>query len=37
MRKRLPIIVITVIVVGLILFAAHSFDLMGLARSLHGG
>ena len=37
MKKRLPIIVTVVVVIGLLMFAAHTFDLLGLARSVHGG
>jgi hypothetical protein len=37
MKKRLPIIVTVVIVIGLLLFAAHTFDLLGLAKAVHGG
>lgn len=37
MRKRLPVILTAIVVIGLLLFAAHTFDLLGLARAVHGG
>jgi hypothetical protein len=37
MRKRLPVVLTAVIVIGLLLFAGHTFDVLGLARSIHGG
>jgi uncharacterized protein YxeA len=37
MKKRLPIIVTVVVVIGLLMFTAHTFDLIGFARSVHGG
>jgi len=37
MRKRLPVVLTVIIVIGLLMFAAHTFDVLGFARSIHGG
>jgi hypothetical protein len=37
MKKRLPLIVTAIVVIGVLMFAAHTFDLLGLAKSVHGG
>ncbi len=37
MKNRLPTIVITIVIVAGLLFAAHTCNLLGLMRSIHGG
>jgi hypothetical protein len=37
MKRTLPIVVTVVVVIGLLMFAAHSFDLLGFAQTIHGG
>ena len=36
-RRDILVAFIVLIVIGLVGYAAHSFDLVGVARSLHGG
>jgi len=37
MRRTLVIIVVTILALAGLGYLAHTFDLVGLARSLHGG
>lgn len=37
MKRTLLIVVTVAVVIGLLMFVAHSFDLLGFARSIHGG
>lgn len=37
MKRRLVKIFIAFAVLGLVLFAAHGFNFLGLMRSIHGG
>lgn len=36
-RRDFLVAFIVLIAIGLVSYAAHSFDLVGVARSLHGG